>query len=417
MKLLRKEHFGGVLFDTDSLRYEFVSGQPASPPDRVLPARPLPPRTDILSAPIRVYFEITRRCNLTCRHCFVSSGPKSYAGVPRELIFTILDDLHEMNVFDLRFTGGEPTFRDDWFQILSRAKALGFSLSLNTNGVYPPGSAIIDELLSLELNQLTISIDGMEETHDRIRGQGAFRSSMASIERLHRGGASLRTNTVLTRDNVGEVPQLISLLAPFVKEMNFFYMRPVGRAVKLSNQHLDFDQHFRSSEETIALRNAYPNVRLMHFEQSFLERSIVEEELPFAELAMAPPYGSTTLGLNADGSMWPHGYTPYQSAPFFKLGQYPNVNLNCVWHESPVLDAVRGWLRSLMQRCRSCPEYRTRCPGLNFEMEVARKAGHMASNPYCISDMPVPELSPFSIAASSPKDSMPHDLHHIESSG
>jgi MoaA/NifB/PqqE/SkfB family radical SAM enzyme len=319
-----------------------------------------------------------------------------------------------MNVFDLRFTGGEPTFRDDWFQILSRAKALGFALSLNTNGVYPQGSAIIDRLLSLELNQLTVSIDGLAETHDRIRGSGSFDSSMASIERLYRGGAPLRTNTVLTRDNVTEVPQLISLLSPMVREMNFFYMRPVGRAVKLRHQHLDFDQHFRSSQETIALRAGYPNVRIMHFEQSFIERSIIKEELPFADLAMAPPYGSTTLGLNADGSMWPHGYTPYQASPLFKLGQYPHVNLAWVWHDSPVLDAIRGWLRKLMERCKTCSEYRSRCAGLNFEMEVARSVGHITANPYCISDAPVPQFNSPTSAAWSPKRSTEKALHHIK---
>jgi MoaA/NifB/PqqE/SkfB family radical SAM enzyme len=317
-----------------------------------------------------------------------------------------------MNVFDLRFTGGEPTFRDDWFQILSRAKAFGFALSLNTNGVYPRGSTIIDQLLSLELNQLTVSIDGLRDTHDRIRGHGSFDSSIESIDRLYRGGAPLRTNTVLTRDNVAEVPRLISLLAPVVKEMNFFYMRPVGRAVNLPSQHLDFDQHFRSSQETIALRAAYPNVRIMHFEQSFTERSILDEELPFADLAMAPPYGSTTLGLNSDGSMWPHGYTPYQASPVFRLGQYPDVNLNWVWHESPLLDAIREWLRRLMERCRTCSEYRSRCAGLNFEMEVARTVGHIAANPYCISDAPVPRFNPPISAASTTKP-----LHDIRSVG
>ena len=153
----------------------------------------------------------------------------------------------------------------------------------------------------------------------------------------------------------------------------------------------------------------------MHFEQSFIERSIIEEELPFADLAMAPPYGSTTLGLNADGSMWPHGYTPYQAASFFKLGQYPNVNLNWVWHESPILDAVRGWLRSLMERCGTCCEYRSRCAGLNFEMEVARNAGHIAANPYCISHAPVPQFNPPPRAASSPKRLTTKTLHHIKS--
>jgi MoaA/NifB/PqqE/SkfB family radical SAM enzyme len=87
--------------------------------------------------------------------------------------------------------------------------------------------------------------------------------------------------------------------------------------------------------------------------------------------------------------------TYYQAAPMLKLGTYSDVSLAWVWHESPVLDGIRCWLRSLLQRCQECPEYRSRCAGLNFEMEVARQSGHIHENPYCISDVPVPVISDF----------------------
>jgi len=182
-------------------------------------------------------------------------------------------------------------------------------------------------------------------------------------------------------------------------------MRPVGRAVKLSEQLLDFEAHFRSSQEVIALRDEYPHVRIMHFEQSFVERSILANQRASDRLAMAPPYGSTTLGIRADGSIWPHGYTPYQAAPLFRLGTFPDVSLPWVWHESPELDGIRGWLRSLLERCHRCPEYQIRCAGLNFEMEVARQAGHIRENPYCISDMPIPAVGDFL-----PARGRPHQL-------
>jgi MoaA/NifB/PqqE/SkfB family radical SAM enzyme len=192
-----------------------------------------------------------------------------------------------------------------------------------------------------------------------------------------------------------EVPGIVAACAPYVKEINFFYMRPVGRAVALSENYLNFDEHFRSALDTIALRTAYPGVRIMHFEQSFIERSIAQDVAVPASLASAPPYGSTTLGLHSDGSMWPHGYTPYQAVPRLKLGQYPASTLSSIWHDSPVLDGIRHWLRALMNRCESCAEHRHRCAGLNFEMEVARQMGHVDDNPYCISDKPMPAAADF----------------------
>jgi len=202
MIIFREEHFGGVLFDTDTLRYSLIEGRPATKPDRILLAQELPSRRDILSAPVRIYFEITRRCNLSCTHCFVSSSPRAPEGMPTSRAIALLDHMHDMNVIELRITGGEPTTRDDWFQLLSHAQALGFIVSLNTNGVYAEGQRTIDQLLALNLAQVTISIDGIEGGHDQIRGPGTFAASMSSLRKLYAGGACVRVNTVLTRDNI-----------------------------------------------------------------------------------------------------------------------------------------------------------------------------------------------------------------------
>ena len=113
MKLYREEHFGGVLFDTDTLRYTIHTGDMESKADRRLPLNNPHLRRDILSAPIRVYFEITRRCNLTCSHCFVSSSPTAMEGMSTATAIALLDHMRQMGVIELRITGGEPTIRTD----------------------------------------------------------------------------------------------------------------------------------------------------------------------------------------------------------------------------------------------------------------------------------------------------------------
>jgi MoaA/NifB/PqqE/SkfB family radical SAM enzyme len=393
VKLYRQEYFGGVLFDTDSLRYELHTDDSAPIVDRVLPLRAASERRDILSAPIRVYFEITRRCNLTCSHCFVSSSPTAMVGMSTETAIALLDHMADMNVIELRITGGEPTARADWYQILDHAKRRNFVLSVNTNGVYDDNSTI-DKLLSLGLEQITISIDGSQPLHDAIRGPGTFRRSVSALQELALGGARLRVNMVLTRNNVASVPIVVDQCAPYIREINFFYMRTVGRAVKLKDQTLTFESHFESSQQTRALKAMYPHLNIMHFEQSFTERSIDYKASFAGALARALPYGSTTLAVHCDGSVWPHGYSPFQGTPALRLGTFPIDNLYDVWHASPVLDRIRGWLRQLMERCDSCPEHRVRCAGLNFEMEIARLAGHIDRNPYCInpSEVPSPDL-------------------------
>lgn len=388
MKLFREEHFGGVLFDTDTLRYALHSGD--SPRvDRTLSSQRASTRRDILSAPIRVYFEITRRCNLTCSHCFVSSSPTAMEGMNTDTALALIEHMAGMNVIELRITGGEPTTRHDWYRLLRHAKDLGLVLSLNTNGVYSDKTTI-GKLLSLDLEQITISIDGTERFHDAIRGPGSFSASIESMRALALGGARLRVNMVLTRDNVDSLPDVIEHCAPFVREINFFYMRTVGRAVKLKDQTLTFESHFDSSRLAMSLRAKYPNLNIMHFEQSFTERSIDNTLSQSEDLSRSLPYGSTTLAVHCDGSVWPHGYSPFQATPALKLGMFPVDRLDEIWHHSALLDQIRHWLRNLMSRCDNCAEHKVRCAGLNFEMEVARIAGHIAHNPYCISSEPVP---------------------------
>lgn len=388
MKIFREEHFGGVLFDTDTLRYTLHTGEVLTPVHQRLSLHNPSGRRDILSAPIRVYFEITRRCNLTCSHCFVSSSPTAMNGMSTDTAVELLNHLRAMNVIELRITGGEPTVRNDWYALLSHAKQLGFVLSVNTNAVYPDRRTI-DQLLALDLEQITISIDGAQPFHDAIRGVGSYQQSMESMRKLAAGGARLRVNMVLTRDNVASAPTVIEECAPYIREINFFYMRTVGRAVRLKDQTLTFESHFESSRSTIALRAKYPQINIMHFEQSFTERSLGGATQPDS-LANGLPYGNTTLAVHCDGSLWPHGYSPFQASPGLRLGVFPTDRVDAIWHQSSTLDLIRGWLRTVAARCDVCPEHRVRCAGLNFEMEVARLAGHIDENPYCVNPTPVP---------------------------
>jgi len=390
MKIFREEPFGGVVYDTSTLRYQLIDEKDMCFADKTITLRKAPERQDILSAPIRVYFEITRKCNLHCRHCFASSSPSEEIGMSTASIMSLLDEMKRVGVIDVRFTGGEPTVRSDLYEILDHAKRLGLVVSLNTNGVYDNAIDTIDQLAKLDLDQVTISVDGMEETHNYLRGRGTFGSMLSSVKVMYAKGILLRFNTVITRRNVNEVPRIVELASHYAREINFFYMRPIGRALGELDTILNFEEHFSSARNTLALRSKYPLLNIMHFEQSFTERSIFPSKNAPPTLSIALPYGSTTLAIAADGSFWPHGYTPYQKSPEFKLGGFPQNSIEQIWSQSEKLDAIRRWLRVIVGRCQQCPEYRRRCAGLNFEVEVARLVGDISENPYCINASPIP---------------------------
>ena len=144
--VIRDETFGGTLYDRNLLKHQFISRDEINSGISTSGFKVENPEIwkgnidnipeGLLYAPTRIYFELTRECNLRCLHCFNSSAKPIPSEMNTEEMMLSLEGLRKNNVFDIRFTGGELTVRPDWFEILKRAKDLGFTVSANTNGVY-----------------------------------------------------------------------------------------------------------------------------------------------------------------------------------------------------------------------------------------------------------------------------------------
>ena len=136
-----------------------------------------------------VIWNLIRRCNLTCKHCYSISADKDFPGeLSTNEVFTVMEDLKAFKVPVLILSGGEPLLRSDIFEISRHAKAMGFYVGLSTNGT------LIDEtniaaIADIGYDYVGISIDGLRETHDRFRRkQGAFDESMHGIRLCHEAG-------------------------------------------------------------------------------------------------------------------------------------------------------------------------------------------------------------------------------------
>ena len=212
--VLRDESFGYTLFDRARLRHKFLKKTDLENglrfPDIAvddfekwdLDLSDAP--TNIIYSPIRIYFELTSVCNLHCKVCFNSSGKVKPNELGGEEVRRTLEGLRKDGVLDMRFSGGEVTLRPDWPDLLRYAKELGFAVSLNTNGVYEDPERTIDQLINLNLDQVTLSVDGGREFHDYIRGKGTYEEIVKTLERSNKGGVPLRINTILTRDSAND---------------------------------------------------------------------------------------------------------------------------------------------------------------------------------------------------------------------
>ena len=168
--------------------------------NEILHPTPAAPRRDP-PGPV-VIWNLIRRCNLACLHCYSISADIDFAGeLSTQEVISVMHDLRRYGVPALILSGGEPLLRPDIFEIAAHAKSLGFYLALSTNGT------LIDTPMALRVRDagfhyVGISLDGLRETHDRFRKMpGAFEKSLRALRLLRDMGVKVGVRFTLTQDN------------------------------------------------------------------------------------------------------------------------------------------------------------------------------------------------------------------------
>jgi len=125
-----------------------------------------------LSAPIRIFFEITYRCPERCKHCYTDSSFKDPAELTFEQKRSLIDQMVEMGCFRMSIAGGEPLIDADFFPLVEYALDHGVDISFSTSGI-PITDDIAQRLEALDIRTVNISLDGWnEETFGIVRGKG-----------------------------------------------------------------------------------------------------------------------------------------------------------------------------------------------------------------------------------------------------
>lgn len=172
-----------------------------------------------LAAPRTLTLAITGRCDLSCAHCLVEAGPRAGPPhVPAETVLRVVAEAAALGVRELRLTGGEPLLHPRWEDLVERScrePALE-AVVLQTNG------AALEDAEARALRRaaggrlaIQVSLDGASpETHDAVRGPGAFERTLRGLEALRAAGLAAATSLAFTemRHNMGDVPALLGLV-------------------------------------------------------------------------------------------------------------------------------------------------------------------------------------------------------------
>jgi heme d1 biosynthesis radical SAM protein NirJ len=181
-----------------------------------------------------VIWNLIRRCNLTCKHCYSISADKDFAGeLSTAEVFRTMDDLKAFKVPCLILSGGEPLLRPDFFDIARRSKDLGFYTALSSNGTLID-AAMMEKIIPIDFGYVGISLDGLGATHDKFRRMdGAFAKSLHALRLCRAAGLKVGVRFTMTQDNFADLPGLLQLVEDEgIDRFYFSHLNYAGRGNK-----------------------------------------------------------------------------------------------------------------------------------------------------------------------------------------
>jgi heme d1 biosynthesis radical SAM protein NirJ len=315
-----------------------------------------------------VIWNLVRRCNLTCRHCYSVSADREYPGeLSTDEAKAVMADLRAFGVPALILSGGEPLLRPDLFELAGHAKALGFYTALSTNGTLIDATNI-ERIAAASFDYVGISLDGRRETHDRFRcREGAFDASLAGLRLCRDRGIKVGVRFTLTQANAADLPWLLATIESegidkfYLSHLNYAGRGNVHRrhdaflATTRAAMDLLFDTCWRALERGVAMEmvtgnNDADGVYLLRWVQArFPERSAHLR----AKLAQ---WGGNASGVNVAnidnlGNVHPDTYWWDHS-----LGNVRDRPFSAIWPDAsdPLMAGLKAQPRPLKGRCAAC---------------------------------------------------------------
>jgi heme d1 biosynthesis radical SAM protein NirJ len=350
--------FNGAMFRISQYMQELAAPTPVGP------ARSFANRAP---GPV-VIWNLIRRCNLTCKHCYSISADKDFSGeLATDEVFRTMEDLKAFKVPALILSGGEPLLRPDFFDIARRSKELGFYTALSSNGTLID-EAMMEKIVPVDFGYVGVSLDGLGATHDKFRRMdGAFDKSLHAIRLCRDAGLKVGVRFTLTQDNHADLPGLLRLVEDEgIDRFYFSHLNYAGRGNKnrkddahhrMTRTAMDllFDTCWRHQQEGLRKEfttgnNDADGVYLLHWVRArFPERAAHIE-------AKLRQWGGNASGVNVanidnlgnvhpDTMWWHYTIGNVRERPFSQI--WPDVS-------DPLMAGLKTSPRPVKGRCASC---------------------------------------------------------------
>jgi len=339
---------------------------------------------DQRTRPVYAVWEITLACDLACRHC----GSRAAHARPDELstaeCLDLVDQLADLGVMEVILIGGEAYLRDDWLDVVRHIVARGMKALMTTGGRgIDPARARAGKEAGLA--SVSVSIDGNETAHDRLRGvAGSHRSALEALKNLREAGVRVSANTQINRLSMPDLPDVLeTILAHGVHSWQIQLTAAMGRA----------------ADEPDVLLQPYDLIELFPMIGKLAERCLEKRVLlwPGNNIGYFGPYetklrgnmprghmgtcgaGRSGLGIESDGTI---KGCPSLATEGWAGGNVRDTLLVDLWERSSRLRYTRDrTVDDLWGFCRSC-YYASDCmAGCTWTSEAL--LGKPGNNPMC----------------------------------
>ncbi|CAI2765511.1 radical SAM/SPASM domain-containing protein [Flavobacterium collinsii] len=189
------------------------------------------------ATPVHVVWEITLACNLKCSHCGSRAGKVRPGELTTEQCFDVIDSLKRLGTREISIIGGEAFLRKDWIEIIERIHQSGIECSMQS-GAYNLNEERIISAKKAGINNIGVSIDGMPDTHNKIRGRrDSFEHAVNCLALLKKHNITSSVNTVITKRSKNEMNELLDVLIENnVKNWQIQLAVAMGNAVDHSDE-------------------------------------------------------------------------------------------------------------------------------------------------------------------------------------
>jgi Y-X(10)_GDL-associated radical SAM protein len=335
--------------------------------------------------PVHVVWEITLACDLKCLHCGSRAGPRRRNELSTAECLEVVEQLAHLGTREVSLIGGEAYLRRDWTEIVRAIRSHGMYCAIQTGGrnLTPKRLA---SAVKAGLQGIGVSLDGLEDLHDKVRGvRGSFAQALDTLRRAKGAGLNISVNTQIGAETMSQLPQLMDIiLATGAGQWQIQLTVAMGNAV--DNDHLLL-QPYRLLHLMPLLAELYTEGasrgllmvvgnNIGYFgPYEHLWRGFGDEQIHWSGCSA----GHTVLALEADGTV---KGCPSLATVGFAGGNVRDLTLEQIWATSPEIHF--GRLRSvddLWGFCRGC-YYAEVCRG-GCTWTSHSLLGRPGNNPYC----------------------------------